>query len=290
MPDRELGSIPARERLLSALPVTERRLKLAGISTAVLEGGEGPPLVLLHGPGAQALHWMRVIPALVRSHRVIVPDLPGHGATAAVDGELDVSRVLSWLSALIERTSTAPAVLAGQLLGGAIAARFAAERPSQLGRLMLINTFGLSEFRPLPEFGAAISGFFEAPDASSHTLLWRFCARDFDGLKGQLGGRWHDFEEYNVECARSAALRASLPVLMQHFARALDPVQLRAIAVSTTLVWGRHDLATPLSVAEAASRRYGWPLRVIENANDDPPIEQPEALLTVLRDELSRPS
>ena len=44
----------ARERLLAGIPVTERRLELAGVSTAVLEGGDGPPIVLLHGPGSSA--------------------------------------------------------------------------------------------------------------------------------------------------------------------------------------------------------------------------------------------
>jgi hypothetical protein len=38
-----------------------------------------------------------------------------------------------------------------------------------------------------------------------------------------------------------------------------------------------------LHVAEAASARYGWPLHVIENARDDPAIEQPEAFLKALR-------
>ena len=55
----------ARERLLAGMPVTERRLELAGVSTAVLEGGDGPPVVLLHGPGEYAAKWMRVIPDLV---------------------------------------------------------------------------------------------------------------------------------------------------------------------------------------------------------------------------------
>ena len=64
---------------------------------------------------------------------------------------------------------------------------------------------------------------------------------------------------------------------------AIPPADLARIAVPTTLIWGRHDLATPLSVAEAASARYGWPLHVIENCTDDPPIEQPEALLRALR-------
>jgi hypothetical protein len=46
-----------REQLLAELPVTDRRLQLAGISSAVLEGGEGPPVVLLHGPGEFAALW-----------------------------------------------------------------------------------------------------------------------------------------------------------------------------------------------------------------------------------------
>ena len=48
-----------RERLLAEIPATECRLELAGLPTAVLEGGDGPPVVLLHGPGANATHWLR---------------------------------------------------------------------------------------------------------------------------------------------------------------------------------------------------------------------------------------
>ena len=48
---RRLVGDEARELLLAGLPVTERRLQVAGFSTAVLEGGAGPPIVLLHGPG-----------------------------------------------------------------------------------------------------------------------------------------------------------------------------------------------------------------------------------------------
>jgi len=71
-----------RDRLLAAMPLTERRLELAGVSTAVLEGGDGPGLILLHGPGEFAAKWLRVIPQLVTTHRVIAPDLPGLGESA----------------------------------------------------------------------------------------------------------------------------------------------------------------------------------------------------------------
>ena|SRR5215210_7797543 len=69
----------ARQRLLAGLPVTERRLQLAGVSSAVLDGADGPPIVLLQGEFAAV--WMRVIPELVTTHRVIAPDLPGLGAS-----------------------------------------------------------------------------------------------------------------------------------------------------------------------------------------------------------------
>jgi hypothetical protein len=55
------NSASQRARLLAGLPVIERRLQVAGVSTAVLEGGAGPPIVLLHGPGDFAGMWMRII-------------------------------------------------------------------------------------------------------------------------------------------------------------------------------------------------------------------------------------
>jgi FAD/FMN-containing dehydrogenase len=55
------------------------------------------------------------------------------------------------------------------------------------------------------------------------------------------------------------------------------------IPVPTTLIWGRHDRATPLAIGEAAGRRHGWPLRVVEDAGDDPAMEQPAAFLRALR-------
>src|SRR5215218_5127279 len=79
----------ARARLLAAIPATERRLEFAGVSTAVLDGGDGPPVVMLHGGGQFAATWIRVIPTLMTTHRVIAPDLPGHGASEVQDGRLD---------------------------------------------------------------------------------------------------------------------------------------------------------------------------------------------------------
>lgn len=264
-------------------------MDLAGIPTAVLQGGEGPPVVLLHGPMACAAHWMGVIPGLARAHTVIVPDLPGHGASETGDGTLDLPRVLAWLGALIERAGPTPPVLVGQLLGGAIALRFAIAHAGLLERLVLIDTFGLAPLQPTPAFGQALMQYQAEPSAATHEGLWRHCAFNLDRLRERMGERWQPFEAYNVECARAPAMGAAMRDLMQVFGfPAIAPDELERIDMPASLIWGRHDMATPLAVAQAAAQRLGWPLHVIEEASDDPPIEQPEAVLRVLRTEIRR--
>ena len=88
---------------------------------------------------------------------------------------------------------------------------------------------------------------------------------------------------YALDRFRTPSVKAAMRSLGRQLASAIAPADLDRIAVPTTLIWGRHDLGVRLSVAEAASARFGWPLRVIENARDDPAIEQPEAFLEALR-------
>jgi FAD/FMN-containing dehydrogenase/pimeloyl-ACP methyl ester carboxylesterase len=280
--DEELTATEARKQLLSGLPITERRLELAGVSTVVLEGGDGPPLVLLHGPGGNAAHWLRVIPALVAGHSVVAPDLPGQGDSVVTDGDLDGDRVIAWLEELIGRTCSSPPLLVGQALGGAIAARFAAEHRDRVDRLVLVDAFGLTAFEPAPEFGRALHEFLADPTELTHDGLWQYCAADLDSLREGMDERWEPFRTYNVDRARTPSVQAALGALLEEFG---GPADLAPIGVPTTLIWGRHDLATPLAVAEAASARYGWPLHVIEDCADDPPIEQPEAFVRVLHAE-----
>jgi pimeloyl-ACP methyl ester carboxylesterase len=274
----------ARGRLLSGIPVSERRLRLAGVSTAVLEGGDGPPVILLHGPGGYAAHWLRVIPDLVTTHRVIAPDLPDHGGSQLVDGQLDAGRVFRWLGELIERTCPAPPVLVGHLVGGAIAARFAIDHGARLRRLVLVDTFGLAAFEPAPDFGLAMREFLGQPTQDTHDRFWQHCSHDLAGLREQMGERWEPFQAYNVDRARTPRVQAAMGALMGEFGVPQIPAaELARVTVPTTLIWGRHDRATPLRIAEAASARHGWPLHVIDDAADDPTVDQPAAFLAALR-------
>ncbi len=99
-----------------------------------------------------------------------------------------------------------------------------------------------------------------------------------------MGERFEPFGAYSLEWARAKTTKAALRSLMTQFGmRPIPRDTLARIAVSTTLIWGRHDLQTRLAVAEDASARYGWPLHVIEDARDDPCFEQPGAALHALR-------
>ncbi len=274
----------ARAQLQADVPVTERRFELAGVSTNVLEGGNGASVVLLHGPFASATHWLRVLPRLAESHHVIAPDLPGHGAST-VDGDpLDAAGTVAWLAELVEQTCPAPPAVVGHAIGGPIAARFAAERPDLLASLVLVDSLGLAPFAPTPEFGTALEEFMAQPSERTHDQLWSYCAFDANRVREQMGADWQAFRTYNVERARTPSVQAAAGALMEHFGIApIPPAELARIATPTTLIWGREDLAIPLAIAEEAGGRYGWPLRVIEGCADDPPVERPQELVDALR-------
>jgi pimeloyl-ACP methyl ester carboxylesterase len=76
---------------------------------------------------------------------------------------------------------------------------------------------------------------------------------------------------------------AGLQALLYAFGMpAIHPIVLARVSVPTTLLWGKEDTVVPLSVAETASERYGWPLHVIEQAGNEPAIEAPGAFVRAL--------
>jgi pimeloyl-ACP methyl ester carboxylesterase len=272
----------ARARLLSGLPVTERRLQLAGVATAVLEGGDGPPMVLLAGEFAAV--WMRVLPDLVTTHHVIAPDLPGLGASEVPDGPLDADAALAWLDELIDRTCAIPPVLVGKGTAGALAARFTIDHSDRVDRLVLVDTYGLDRFRPPPGMALCFIGILLRPSERGLQRSFRnYCFVDFDGVRAAMGERYEWMAAYALDRFRTPSVKAATRSLFRQLASTIPAEHLDRIAVPTNLIWGRQDLGTRLNVAETASVRYGWPLHVIDHARDDPAIEQPAAFLKALR-------
>lgn len=282
MPEQTLDIQQARHAVLRGTNLMQHHMQVAGVETAVLVGGDGPPMVLLHGPGESSLWFIRVVDDLARNFRVIVPDMPGHGASAPV-ARLDEEAAVAWLAALMERTCAEPLVLVGHVTGGTVAAKLALQRPEQVRQLVLVDALGLAPFAPQPEFGQGLRGFLAQPTRDTAHPFFDQCFLDSSGVVRAMGDKWSPFLEYYLSCLHGAAGKA-MGELMEAVGYApMDATELRALNVPTALVWGRHDQATSVRVAEAASKEYGWSLRVIEGSGDDPKLEKPAEFVKAIR-------
>ncbi|MBW3591072.1 MAG: alpha/beta hydrolase [Actinobacteria bacterium] len=281
---RQAAGQALRQRVLAGLPVVDRTVEVAGIPTGVFEGGDGEPLLLLHGQGEFGPVWAPAVADLVATHRVIVADLPGHGASGVGKGPLDVPRILAWLDELIETTCSASPVVSGHLLGGAIAMRYAADRQDAVRALVLVDTLGLAPYRPSPAFFLAMVGFAARPTERSRDRLFNQCFADFDKVREEFVVPWEDMGAYALACARRPELKTAMRSLMPRFGMPTIPDELIGkIDVPVSLIHGRGDRQVKVEIAETSGQKYGWPLQIIDGAGDDPAVEQPQAFNKAMR-------
>jgi 2-hydroxy-6-oxonona-2,4-dienedioate hydrolase len=109
-----------------------------GIGTRVVEAGDGPPLVLLHGTGGHVEAFARNIDRLSRHFRVIAYDMVGHGFSDRPDHPYTLDVYDAHLLALLDALGVDRAHLSGESLGGWVAAWFAAAHPDRVDRLVLV--------------------------------------------------------------------------------------------------------------------------------------------------------
>jgi pimeloyl-ACP methyl ester carboxylesterase len=191
---------------------------------------------------------------------------------------------MRWLVELIEQTCSIPPVLVGKGAGGALAARFTIGHADQVDRLVLVDTLGLARFRPPPGMALSFVRVLLRPTERGLQRSFRnYCFVDLDAVRAEMGERYDWMATYALDRFRTPGVKAAMRNLSRRLAASIPSEELARIAVPTTLIWGRQDRAVPLAVAQAASARHGWPLHVIENARDDPAIEQPHAFLRALR-------
>jgi pimeloyl-ACP methyl ester carboxylesterase len=275
--------------MLAGLAVAERRIRLAGVSTSLLEAGDGPPLVLLHGAiESGGAYWAPVVERLAESHRVVVPDVPGLGASEPVADLPDA--FAEWFRALLRETCEDRPTLVGHSMGAALAARYAVQHGGSLSRLVIYGGPGVGPYR-IP-VGLAIRAimFDLRPSKKNADRFDYFAFFDFDAAKRRDGEWLEAWSLYARERARVPHVKRTMRQLIKSGKKQVAEAQLRRISVPTSLIWGSHDRFVPLSVAEWASARFGWPLRVIDEAGHVPHIERAEVfsdeLQTRVRDRL----
>ena len=272
----------AREQLLDGLPLTERRARVAGATTSILEGGDGRPLILLHG-GIECggAVWGPVVTRLAGSHRLIIPDVPGLGESEPLP-RLDQPTFARWMVELMSLTTPERPTLVAHSLLGSLAARFAAEHGDQLGRLLIYGTPGIGPYRMPWNLRVAAIRFAIRPSEGNAERFERLAFFDLDGARARDAGWFRAFSHYTRARAGLPHVKRTMRQLIGSCTKQIDDAVLRRIPIATELLWGRHDRFVSVSLGEATSARLGWPLRVIDRAGHVPHVERPEAFLAAV--------
>jgi pimeloyl-ACP methyl ester carboxylesterase len=111
-----------------------------GVRSAYLEAGppDAPPVLLLHGLGGTNASMLPLLPDLARDHRVIAPDFPGFGASAAPRWRYRASDLATWLQEFQEAIGATPATVIGNSLGGRVALEAGLSSPEMIVKLVLL--------------------------------------------------------------------------------------------------------------------------------------------------------
>jgi len=267
----------------------ERELTRAGVGIRYLSGGEGRPIVLLHGLGGAAANWRLVAPDLARERRVIVPELPGHGRSdPPAAGSLD--SFAEAVLAVAEAEAALPAPWVGHSFGGVVALRAATLRPDAVTGLVLAATAGITSATRIGEVTVTLIGV-----ARPGRFLGR---RRRVVARSRLGrtlafGWWGVADPAALDPEMAEAFLAGPPqhtdtITAGKALLAADPRRdLHLVTCPCLCLWGTNDNWVPLADGMEYARRLRAPLRTIADCGHLLIGERPDAVLRAIREFLT---
>jgi pimeloyl-ACP methyl ester carboxylesterase len=268
-----------------------RVANIDGVRTRYFVGGEGPPLVVVHGLGGAAVNFTLLAPLLARRHRVLIPDLPGHGKTEPLERADGLTAYADHVAALAELEGMFPAPLIGYSMGGVIALRLAVSRPKSVTGLALVAAAGIVSVSRRAEIWLAVTGAlrpaqimtrFRGTFARRPRLRWLpfglWGAVDPPALapEGVIGFLEGPSQHTDVGMAGRALLRDDPRPDLDH------------VRCPVLLLWGSRDRLVPLVDGFEYARRLRAPIRTVPAAGHLLVGEQPHACAEILVDFLDR--
>ncbi len=255
----------------------EERITVGGTTVHMLVGGQGAPLLVLHGAGGPN-GWRRWHGALAEQFTVYVPSHPGYGLSDSADwmeSPRDMARFYLWFMDVVGLQRPH---LVGLSLGGYIAAELAAMHPGAIDRLVLVGAAGLK-----PEHGEILDIFYYPVDQ-----LRGFSFHDpaqvpeWEELHGQP-----PTPEQEDLAMRAREMSARL-IWKPYAHNPRLPHFLPRVTNETLIVWGRQDSIVPVACGEQYQRLLpNARLAVLENCGHSPHLERPDEFVGLLREFLS---
>ena len=249
---------------MNTITITTKR----GARVRVLEGGDGAPLVFLHGAGG-LLADSPFLDTLARRYHVYAPEFPGFGDSTGdelLDDMLDFT-LHGW--DVMATLGLRRPHLVGHSMGGMIAAEMACIAPNDLDKLVLVCPPGLwIPEHPLPDLYSLLPFEFAAllfhdPVAGAALLTGGLDFANVDAIG-----------EFYIANAKRMGIAGKIlfPIPNRGIAK-----RLYRLTAETTLIWGRSDQLIPLVYAERwKSLVPSAKLVLIEEAGHMVPYEQPD--------------
>ena len=251
------------------------RLFAQGMVNAAVSG-DGPPLFLFHSLLSDRASFDPIAPELARSHRVIVPELPGFGGSKAVSGGL--ADIADRMAEAVSEAADNNAIVLGNGYGGFIALQMAIRHPDIASKFILadcgaaFSEAGREAFRNMAAASKA-----KGLSAITDVAMRRLFAPEFQAAHPDLmRDRREAFlktdpEVLNAACAQLAALD-------------LRP-ELSDVKMPVLVLVGEHDEATPPPMShELAALLPNARLKVLAGCAHVPQLQAPQAFLEAIGD------
>jgi len=277
--------------------VTERKHRLYGFDDRelVVDGsrlryavsGEGPPLVLVHGLGGTVENWRAIAPSLAERHRVLVPDLPGHGRSEALPEARHLDAIVDAVLAIAEAEEIERSVWVGHSLGGTISLRAAVRRPDAVRGVVLAAAAGIGSSTRIGRVTVTVMGLVEPGKAiAPHRSAW---ASSPLGRRVAFGW-WGVGDALALEPAMAEAFFTgpAFHTNTRQAGRALlrtDPLaELEQITCPVLCLWGASDKWVKLDDGIEYARRLGAQVRAIAGCGHLLIGERPDACLAAIEE------
>ncbi len=217
--------------LLKAKGAHEAICEIGGLPMHYLRAGKHrEPVVLIHGLGGSAEAWVTLMPMLSREFEVYAPDLPGFGCTPPAPDKQCITTHVAYLGHFLDTLNAPQVTLVGHSLGGWIALRYAAEHPTRVKRLYLLNSAGLMR-----------EGIYVpyAPDREAARMYIQHLLCYYGPVPSFL-----------LDAVVSISREPAYSGFIANYDRAEEVDEILArISMPTTIVWGTEDRIFPLTCA-----------------------------------------